>query len=1008
MAGFTKRRFFRGLLTTFRWCRISVWLVILAAVSAVFYLHVVGLPKFVKTPLLRELRQRGFDAQFSDMRLGWTQEILVSDVSFGRAEQPLSPSLSVGSAEVRLDFMALLHRQFKISSLRIAKGKIRVPFAQTNAEPFLLEQVQLGLKFLPGDCVQLDNARATFHGIDIHLQGVLTNFSAISTWKSPSPDQATKTNIDWQAGLRQFMDVAQKISFTAQPELYGTVSGDARNPNTLRAEVRLLAAGAKTPWGEMSNFHFKATCAHIIDPGTAPFATLHITADKVATRWGGGSQIDFRIALAHSAEDARLLHGTVDFSGATLSTEWVGFTNYWVKADHLNWGGAVTFNTTNYALSAVEGKVQAQQVNSYWGSMERADASFESVKKPGPKLAGPSWGAWAKAEPFTLDWQMQATRLKGFDLELESLNFSGNWRAPNLTIDKLESRLYNGRVTAGAHLDVATRALRAKLFSNLDVHRLAPLLTPTARHWLSEFSYKQPPRLEGEIQLTLPAWTNPRPDWRAEVLPTVELSGKFSGVQGAFRNIAVGSADSTFTYSNQTWNVPRLHLVRPDGDVYLDYTGSDQTHDYQFVVDSLLDPKNLISVLAKSPSKDAWLDTVQLAHPPKVHAEIQGNWREPQKISATAMLEVTNLVALGQPIGSLAACFSYTNLLLNATDVQVTQGDRHLTAPLLQFNFANKTMALSNVVSTFNPRPVLRTLAPILPEFLQVIGFENPPNIRAHGSFCVTNLDSVNLHFQIAGERFRWTNVVVDTVAANVFWTGTFVSLTNVQASLYGGGNGSGWASFDCSSSSATEVRFETRISDVDLHVALQSLTGRPPKVEGKLNANVQVAGNSEDRHTWHGQGSANVRDGLLWDIPMFGLIFSAIADGTGYGRAQEAAATFVINNGALTTDDLHIRAAGFRLLYRGTIDADQIDALVEARVLRDTPVIGRFLSFALSPLSKMFECRIVGPVRAPVVKPVFVSGLLHPLQTLKNLIPSNLGQSPAPVETSGEPKKQE
>ena len=55
MPAFFQRPLVRRCRTVFRWCRIFVWLVILVVVASIAYLHLIGLPEYLKEPLLRRL-----------------------------------------------------------------------------------------------------------------------------------------------------------------------------------------------------------------------------------------------------------------------------------------------------------------------------------------------------------------------------------------------------------------------------------------------------------------------------------------------------------------------------------------------------------------------------------------------------------------------------------------------------------------------------------------------------------------------------------------------------------------------------------------------------------------------------------------------------------------------------------------------------------------------------------------------------------------------------------------
>src|SRR5437868_1023237 len=103
MAAKQKRRFWRVCRVYFRHFRISVWLLVLAVLGAVIYVNQVGLPEFAKRPLLRKLRARGVDLQFSRLRVSWYQGIVAENVHFGPAGQALSPNLTVGEVQVHLN-----------------------------------------------------------------------------------------------------------------------------------------------------------------------------------------------------------------------------------------------------------------------------------------------------------------------------------------------------------------------------------------------------------------------------------------------------------------------------------------------------------------------------------------------------------------------------------------------------------------------------------------------------------------------------------------------------------------------------------------------------------------------------------------------------------------------------------------------------------------------------------------------------------------------------------------
>ena len=67
----------------FRWCRITVLLVILALTGTALYLDLVGLPDFIKNPLVQKLHDRGLDIHFTRLRWRPAQGIVAENVFLG-------------------------------------------------------------------------------------------------------------------------------------------------------------------------------------------------------------------------------------------------------------------------------------------------------------------------------------------------------------------------------------------------------------------------------------------------------------------------------------------------------------------------------------------------------------------------------------------------------------------------------------------------------------------------------------------------------------------------------------------------------------------------------------------------------------------------------------------------------------------------------------------------------------------------------------------------------------
>jgi len=105
----------------------------------------------------------------------------------------------------------------------------------------------------------------------------------------------------------------------------------------------------------------------------------------------------------------------------------------------------------------------------------------------------------------------------------------------------------------------------------------------------------------------------------------------------------------------------------------------------------------------------------------------------------------------------------------------------------------------------------------------------------------------------------------------------------------------------------------------------------------------------TEDLETWNGFGRASLRNGLIWDIPIFGIIspvLNSVSPGLGSSQATEASGKYVITNGVIYTDSLLIRSTMSRLEYISSAGLRVL--LVMAKKVQQAK--GKVALFGLSP----------------------------------------------------------
>ena len=344
------------------------------------------------------------------------------------------------------------------------------------------------------------------------------------------------------------------------------------------------------------------------------------------------------------------------------------------------------------------------------------------------------------------------------------------------------------------------------------------------------------------------------------------------------------------------------------------------------------------------------------------------------------------------------------------------QGTEILTVEKAALNFNTMMAEFTNGFSTTEPMMVARAIGPKIGRLLEPYHFSEPPTVNVSGRIplreanSIRDLDDADMTFEVVkGRQFQWLRLKTPRITGTIHWLGETLLLTNIAAAFYGG-DGNGFADFDFSPPHpGADYHFAFDVTNVNMQRLMEDVSSSTNKLEGTLAGKLVVTGAStESLQTWDGFGHADLRDGLLWDVPIFGIFspaLNALAPGLGNSRATDAATRFIITNGVFFTDSLEIRSTMTRLQYIGTVDMRQnVNARVNAQLLRDTPVIGPAVSFILSPFTKLFEYQVTGTLQNPKKKPVYVPKIfllpLHPIRSVQEMFPGgDVVTNPPPPE---------
>jgi len=370
-------------------------------------------------------------------------------------------------------------------------------------------------------------------------------------------------------------------------------------------------------------------------------------------------------------------------------------------------------------------------------------------------------------------------------------------------------------------------------------------------------------------------------------------------------------------------------------------------------------------------------------------------------IKAAGRAALTNFTIRGQAADSVVSGFQYSNRVVEFFSPRLWRagGTQTMTADRITLDFNAQRIWFVNGSGAADPEAVARAIGLKTGRALEPYQFLEPPTVRVNGCAPLRGRDGADLSFDIIkGAPFQWLKLKTPYIAGTVHWRGQTLILTNVAAAFYGG-SGNGFASFDFRAPhEGADYQFAITVTNVNLHLLAADLSPSPNHLEGALSGQLVVTrADSRDWRTWDGFGRAGLRDGLLWDIPVFGIVspvLNTVSPGLGNSRATEASARFAITNGVIYSDSLEIRSTMMRLQYAGTVDLkENLNARVTAQLLRDTWVVGPLVSTALWPVSKLFEYHVTGTLKNPKSVPVYVPKLLlmplHPIRSFEELFPN-------------------
>ncbi len=957
------------------WIVDGILLVGASLFAACLTLNSFGAPAWVRALAAYGAERYGWHLSVGNLRLRGFSVIEAVGVELSPIEDPVRCQVHLEEVKVRLNWSRLFKRTGGLEKLSIRDGRIRCnalsppdspdifQFNRLDGELGIDDDGTLILRALTGDC---DRIQFSVMGSVKHIHAFRDWASLLSPLRKPATVQES-----W----RKFFTLLRDTTFSSTSRVNVAFHGDLAEPTEMDIAVRCWLPQVISPHGSLA-------------------ASLEINLNAGE-----------RVAAVAQARIQRLRSEAVAAEEATIRGR--------VVADSLNEGDSRDASVTAWLnLEAGELQLLETDVSEVDFHLEvhvprqrpldnavTWDFTAARLRNSMGQFEGLSCFGLARMEP-QLQLIRDFQRLLVFDrledtlplrsmtvaVGIEAINLpcikatefvlEGQLDGKGLWITKLQCRLYGGSFNAESNLDLRTRRFGSKVSFNFDGHRIAGMLTPRARRWLSQFGWEKPPEVTAEISLRVPRWHGAAPRWAVDVRPGIQLEGEFRAGAGSFRGVPVSSAHSRFILQRDVWNLPNLVAYRPEGKIEMDITSDMGSHDFYFLLNGDLDLHKLRPLLANETMRDV-LDRFEFSAPPDVAGRAWGNWHESPKNGFDLEVRGSDFAYRGERCDTFSGRLFFNDRSLLFSHAEIGREDRRLTLIRGGYDFREGILSIGHAHSTMDPSTVARVIGDEAVRTLAAFTFPVPPTVTISGYVAPFDLRRTDLRFELEGGSLVWNQLRSELVPnATVHWKGYDLGLGIEQAEFYGGLlSFTGDFQFDRIRDS--RFSFDTRLKEVSIHLLSQQFSSQSERVEGKFNAHLVLSqGQWSQWETWQGYGSVRLSDGVFVRNHLFTPLtpfLKAVTLTQAESQPIDGLATFSISDGVLTTSDLRIKAPPFDIRYRGrlTLNGEFGDARLSLHLPQEPIAFGSFARPAFFPISRMSEHRIVGSLKDMKIEPV-------------------------------------
>jgi hypothetical protein len=555
-------------------------------------------------------------------------------------------------------------------------------------------------------------------------------------------------------------------------------------------------------------------------------------------------------------------------------------------------------------------------------------------------------GDLSQFEAVHAEATLRGDRLRRGDYEISNLAIAAEWANQTLHVNQCSwsdnAGNFSGRATWGRETQTAEFQGR----STLDAKRF--LDAAGFPQLLADVTLSSPPLLElsGSANLSGDA-------------PKLSVIGRADVERFSYKNVPLLKLTADFSWDGDRAMIRELRLRHESGELRGDLL--DAPNDFRLTVDSTIDP--IVFRAFASPEMGRFLAESEWSRPPPIRLALRGPSRDPATWTGGGTISAQRTRFRGAWMNEASAALRFENGALHLDNLRVVRDEGTGTGSIA-YDFAHHEIRFKDIKTGLRLTEAIVWVDPKY--FKEVVDykFRHPPSLVVNGVF---HFHGKNDRIEIKIDAptgmdyvFLGKTLPFDRVSGRLLFTDNRLQLFDIDGKLF---NGTVRGGADVSLAQ-NDKRYHANLTlDAVDFPHLADLYFKYKTTRGKLSGAYEWTSVGSDARAMQGHGTANVTEGDVFAIPIFGPLSeltSAIIPGAGYSIAKTAKSTFTINDGIIHTDDFKVSGKLFGMVGHGDIN------FIEDKLDFDIRIEAGGAGVVLTPVYKLFEYKGEGSVAKP------------------------------------------